>query len=466
MGAGGRNSNKIVFFNFLSTVILQGLTFFSAPLFSRLLGTENYGISSVYLTWVQIISILFTLQPCNTLTIARKEFPHERQKAYESSVLFLSFCVFLACSVVVICFIRPLASLIKLSEPLILMVLIQSFGLCCVQFLNTRLTYDFQADKNAILAIVISACTIGLSLLLICLFPAEDNYWGRVLGQVVVYGIAGAVICFFAWKNGRSLINLEFWKFAIPLTIPMVMHSLSGMIMGQSDRVMLQWLDSAASAGVYSLAVNFTAALSSVWSALNNSWAPFFFEYMKNNQPDEIRRHAKNYLELFTVIAAGFVLLATEVYHVFASEDYWGGTPIIFAIAASHYFTFLYSFAVNYEIFHKKTKAVAIGTFVAAVVNIVLNYIMLHFMGVMGVAVATAISMLVKCLFHHISAARIKAEYRYPFSVKMFLPYVIAFGLVIAFAASVQGLWWLRWGIGAIIGIWELYKIYKRKVIF
>lgn len=34
-----KNINRIAFFNFLSILLLQGISFISSPLFSRLLGT-------------------------------------------------------------------------------------------------------------------------------------------------------------------------------------------------------------------------------------------------------------------------------------------------------------------------------------------------------------------------------------------------------------------------------------------
>ena len=43
-----KKSNRIVFFNFLSIVLLQGLSIITAPLFSRMLGTDGYGGVEIY----------------------------------------------------------------------------------------------------------------------------------------------------------------------------------------------------------------------------------------------------------------------------------------------------------------------------------------------------------------------------------------------------------------------------------
>ena len=49
-----KNINRIAFFNFLSMLLLQGISLISSPLFSRLLGTEGYGNLASFSTWAGI----------------------------------------------------------------------------------------------------------------------------------------------------------------------------------------------------------------------------------------------------------------------------------------------------------------------------------------------------------------------------------------------------------------------------
>ena len=81
-----KSKNKITLYNMGSTIVLQGLAFFSGPIFCSILGTENFGIAAVYLTWVQIASTVFSLQAGGALAVARINFPLEDQEKYQSSV--------------------------------------------------------------------------------------------------------------------------------------------------------------------------------------------------------------------------------------------------------------------------------------------------------------------------------------------------------------------------------------------
>ena len=69
-----KKSNRIIALNLSSTVVSQGMVFFSGLIFSRLLGSENYGIVSVYTTWVSIFSTVLALQAAQTIGIAREYF--------------------------------------------------------------------------------------------------------------------------------------------------------------------------------------------------------------------------------------------------------------------------------------------------------------------------------------------------------------------------------------------------------
>lgn len=81
--------------------------------------------------------------------------------------------------------------------------------------------------------------------------------------------------------------------------------------------------------GIYSLAFSFANVLSVIWNALNNSWVPYYYKYTRENDFESIKIHSRNYAELFTVLASGFILLTPEVFHIFADETYWSGTNLI-----------------------------------------------------------------------------------------------------------------------------------------
>lgn len=446
-------------------MLLRGISLFTAPLFARLLDPEGYGIVNLYTVWVGVAAIAFTLQTHGTLVNARVEYTEDQQHKYQSSVMWLSLLFFLFCGGVTLIFLPQVSSLLKLHRILVLLILFHSFGSFCVNFLNSKFTYEFKADRNMYMSLGIVLTTLVLSVILILSFPTEINYYGRILALAITYGAVGIGICTYVLWKGRTFYNREYWTLALTLALPVVFYSLSDLLLGQCDRIMLQRLMNEAMVGQYSMAYNFGGIMFTIFGALNNCWTPFYFEDMKLGRQAQMKTQAKNFLELFTVLSVGFILLAPEVYAVFAGRKFVEGTSMIPLFVSSYYLNFLCTFPVNYEYYYKKTKVVAVLTVGTSVLNIGLNYVLIQQMGVAGAALATAVSHSIQFAGHYVYVRYILKKGDYPFGVRIWAKYVAAYFGMVMFVLLMPGAGILRWGMGAVLGFWELWRIRKRKVL-
>ncbi len=460
-----KRRNRVAFFNILSTVLLRGISLITAPLFAGLLGDSNYGIVSLYMVWVGVVQIAFTFQTQSTLVNARIDYPEGAQKAYQSSVMTLSALSYLCFSILVLLLLKPISGLLKLDPWLVILILFHGFGGFCILFVNSKLTYELKAGLNCIISVAVPIITLISSLVLVLLLPKEINHYGRIIALAIPTGLIGMGFCGYLLVKGKTFYNREYWKFCLTLSLPLVFYNLSDLVLGQSDRVMLQHMLSEAATGQYSFAYNFGAILFTIFGALNNAWCPFFFEDMKQGRRDTILSQAKHFLELFTVLAVGFMLLTKEVFTVYAPAEFRPGTDLVPIFTASYYFNFLCTFPVNFEYYHKKTKAVAVITVTASLVNIGLNYVLIGAIGIPGAAIATAISHGLQLTLHYLYCCRLGAG-DYPFPLKFWIGYAAAFFCMFALVYLTKELWWLRWGFGALLGAWELYRIYRRKALF
>lgn len=459
------NNNKIVVLNILSTLVIQGLAFFSGPIFSSMLGPNNYGIASVYLTWVQLASTVFSLQAAGTVAVARVNYPLEDQPRYQSSVMSLATMLYIGFAVLTVIIVSLFSGKIGVQMPMLLIGLVHGWGMYCIQFMNSKFTYELKAGRNFILSVTVSASTIGLSIFVIQRLPVEINYWGRIVGQASTYTFIGIILYMCLLKEGKTIVNLEYWKFTLPIAVPTVFHLLANIVLNQSDKIMLQNLVNNSAAGIYALACTFGAVLNTVWSAFNNSWVPFYYEYTRLGQLNKMKEHAKNYIELFTIVTMGFILLAREVFHLYARQSFWEGTDLIPLFSIGYYFIFLYSFPVNYEFYNKKTKTIAVGTTFAALCNICLNYFLIIIWGIRGAVIATAIAHGLQFGFHWISARRINPG-EYPFRLSELIPGIFAVCITCVLYWFTREIWLIRWMIAGVIGVYILIKIIRRREIF
>ena len=460
-----KKQNRVAFFNILSTLLLKGISIFTAPLFSRLLGASGYGVTSIYSIMTGGIAIAFPLQTQGTLVNARVEYPEEVQNRYQSSVMALSVLCFAFFSAILLLFRDPFCQLLKMNHTLVWLMLLQAFGTFSVSFLSNKFVYEMKAGRNMAISLGVTLTTLVLSVVLILSFPEEVNYYGRILAISLTYGVIGIPACIWILAKGRTVFNREYWKFCLALAIPTVCYNLSDLILGQSDRVMLQNILTTSAVGKYSLALNFAGIMFTIFGALNKSWMPFFFDDLKKGDIHRVKGAARNFLELYTVLSAGFLLLTREVYHVFADREFWPGTNLIWVFVTSYFLNFLCTFPVNFEYYHKRTKIVAVITVTSSVVNIALNYVLIRRLGMSGAAVATMLSHCLQLAMHHGYARFILGKDSYPFRLGFWGKYALAFLGVIAVSFLLEKLALIRWGMGAAIGLWELWRIKKRKVL-
>lgn len=335
-----------------------------------------------------------------------------------------------------------------------------------VNFAQMAFIYEKKADNNLILSVSISIVSVVVSIFLI--YKENDNsiYLGRIYGVATTYLVAAIIVWLLLFLKKPVGIKKEYLKYGIAVGFPIVFHSLSQQILGQSDRVMMQWFGvNADKIGIYSLFYTISSVLVTILGALNNSWCPFYYDDLNEEKWNILNKKCKNYIELFTVLGIGFLFLSREVSYLMADESYWSGMNIIPILTFAVYFTFMYQFPVNFEFFHKKTKIIAIGTVGAGILNIILNAIMIPKWGMYGAAIATAISYLALFFAHYYIVIHMK-EHPYHLNIKIFIPGLICM-MIGAFLFYVfASYWYVRWGLGIILGCFELYRIYKRKSIF
>ena len=460
-----KNSNKLVMYNALSTMILYAITFFSAPLFSRLLGTDGYGIVQVYNTWVSFFVVIVGLHTRGTLSIAKVNFGEKEFLGYQSSALFLSLVGFVIGLIIVIIISPVLVPFFGLDTRYLILMTIHSFGVYCVYFVNTKFTYEMKAQVNLLISVMLALVNFFLSYVLIKNLHVEHLYTGRIVGMAIPYILAGILILIYVFKQGKTFFNKKYWGFCLPLCSPLIFHGISGIICASSDRVMIQQIIGPAAVGIYALAYNFANIMDSIWNALHNAWDPFFFEYVKQDRYDGLAVRSKDYIRIFTCLSIGFILLTPEVFQVFAAEEYWEGAKIIPVIILSQYSIFVYAFAANYEFAFKRTDVVAAGSVVAGLANVILNLLLINGMGYFGAAIATLLSNVILATIHIIFAKRLVGK-RWVYRLKMFVIPVVGLVFATTLYYICYPMWLIRWAIAASVGVYMIRKIYKNRRIF
>ncbi len=376
--------------------LVKGLTFLTTPIFSRVLGTADYGNYNNFTSWLSILTVIVTLDMYATIPRARFDYSEDLDQ-YISSICVLGTGITGCAYLIVALFMPFFSNLFSMSPFYIHILFINLLVAPTFQILQTRNRVFYKYKLFVVLTFVLTASTIGLALVLVNTTP--DKLMGRVLGQIIPTFILNLIIYFYLVGKGRS-IKREHCRYALKVCIPYVPHLLAINLLGTSDRVMIRHYCGSSDVGLYSLAYTCSLCINVLCTSLNQAWSPWLTEQLHHNNIERIRSVAKKYMALFCVLAVFISLFGPELIFIFGGREYMDAVRVMPPVFVGLLFQYAYTMNVNIEMFDRKTIGTAIGTGTAATLNIVLNILLIPIFGYVAAAYTTLIGYIALFLIH------------------------------------------------------------------
>lgn len=447
---------------FIGNLIDRALMFLTIPIFTVLLTTEEYGIVSTYLSWVSILTIIVGVSFHSCVRNAYIEFKEDIE-SFMSSVLVLSFIVFLGSILIGIIGCKWFIS--KEWHTLVVLCLIQSYMTFLINYISAYYMMNYNYIKKTLLMLIPNIIIVVLSLVLIKGMQ-DQLYMGRIWAYVGIQSIVGIGIVINMMLKGKVWFNKRYWKYALKLSLPLVLHGLSTIVLAQSDRIMTTYYRGASETAIYSLIYSFAMVLTVIQNSLEGIWIPWFYERLKCDEEHSINQMAKLYISFMVLMTLGIMFIAPEIVKLATPESYWSGNYMIPPIVGSSFVIFLYTLPVHLEYFYKKTKVISTNTLIAAILNLVLNFLLIPRYGAMAAAYTTLCSYTVSLMIHYREGKKLKKTL---FPVSYFIvPYSVVMIMMVVVNRLMEQVY-LRWGIITLITsiylifMYCTYKKYKNR---
>ena len=390
----------------LSNFFVRGVTFITIPIFTRLLSTHDYGIVSVYNTWVAIFTIIIGLSLNESIRRAKYDFNNDYD-SFISSIVFLSILIFGVYIIFFTVFNDIFTTFIGFNRLIYAFMIFQAYFSFVYELGITKMRYEYRYKTSSIIGVIYSIMGVVLSILMILYVFNNRPYLGKIVGNGIPIFVMGFFIMIALLKKGDKYVNIKYWKYALVLSTPLVLHSLSSLINSQFDRLLINKYLGESLTGIYSFSYNIAMIVAVITISLEQAWLPWFFEKFKNEEFALIRDKSKIYRDAYTVMYICVLMFSTELIKLMANQTYWKGLEIIPWIFMGYYFQFMYAFEVNVEYAMKKTKLIPLGTIVSALLNISLNIIFIPIYGYVAAAVTTVLSYFCLFLFHYLMTSKV-----------------------------------------------------------
>ena len=439
----------------ISSIAVKAVLILTTPLFTRMMPKADFGIAGNFTSWFTMLNVVCSLNLWYSIGRAKLDYPGKLDE-FVGSMQLLALCFMGVVAACTAPFLDRAAALLNLDRPLMIALLVYLAAYPAVQLNQAKFKYTYRYRGNIFITAYTTVVTVALSLLLVLLLPGQAAL-GKSLGAVVSTLLLSLWFWLDALKKRCVRVNTTYWRYALKITVPLILNSISLTILAQADRVLITKYCGAADNAVYTLAYNYAILINIILTAVNEAWLPWFHDSLDAGKKDDIRRNVKPLVLLGCWIGLGCVAIAPEAIALLGGSGYmegvWAVPPITLGVVCSY----IFQHYEHIELHLKRTWYISAGTVFAAGLNILLNILFIPRYGFVAAAYTTLACYLVLMVAHHIISRWVMKVHLYDDRYMYGALLITALGTA-GFAALYGSAWYLRWGIIAVISAALLYK--------
>lgn len=392
---------KATIWYMICSIIQKGINIITTPIFTRLMTTEEFGLYSVYLSWESIFIIFTSLRLDYTVFNKGMSKYKSNRDGYVASMQIITTVlsgVFLAFYLL---FRYQINAFTELSTTIMLLIIMQCLFYPSYNFWMIRERYEYRYIRFALVVFVLTVLNAFLGIVFIKILPGNNGFI-RIVVNSIIYSLIGLILYIINFKKGIRKSKKEHIKFALLFNIPMIPHYLSMYILHQMDRVMIQKMVSMAKTGIYSVASGIGNVMTIISQSFVNAVTPWYYDKLENKRFDDVKKIFFPVMITMWAIVLIFLMVIPELMYFFAPMEYHEAIYIVPPVAASVLFQTLYSFFSIPEYYYDANKFSMIASMIAAVTNIITNYIFIKMFGYLAAGFTTLFCNFLMALCHYV----------------------------------------------------------------
>jgi O-antigen/teichoic acid export membrane protein len=378
-----------------SSLVNKAIPFLILPILTRYLTPAEYGFVAVFQVLVTFVSPAVDLNLSQNIMRKYHRLDRARMAEYISNILTVLLSTFAIVTVAVAAVslftgdmfglparwlnVLPVIALMNMVNKCNLVLLIQQ---------SRAVTYGLYE---------IGSTALNVTLTLILIIGYGWTWQGRttaILIAAIVVGLIGFVHMwrrgFFRWKLAKASV-----REIMIVSLPLVPHTVGMVLIGFSDRLILDWMLGKEAVGLYAVGYQFGMITMLFGDAFLKAWSPWFFKRIQDSHGDDrkrIVRYTYAFLAGLYGIAIVVVIGSHLIFPLMIDRAFAGGKQFIVWIALAYATRGIYQVMLLYMLHEGKTRFLAVNTGFAAILNIVLNVVLIRANGPIGAAQASLIA--------------------------------------------------------------------------
>lgn len=392
----GKNRAKDLAFN---TIIIgigkfstQIVSFLLLPLYTSILTTEEYGIYDLILTITTFALPFITLLMEESMFRFLIDCKDDNQKKNVISQTMLYTLVSTTFFIIIALIVNKFFKIPYLWISLIYIAssIISGLRNALVRGLGKIKLYTLINFVSSLLNIILNIVFIAL---------LRYGIYGLLLAGIISSVVSSTIIFvilkmhkYFSVKNYDKNLMKKMIKYSIPL----VPNSLSWAVVNLSDRLVISGAIGASANGIYAMSYKFPNLMNTIYSFFYTAWTESSAKAINDNENEDFFNNIYKILTnaMFSV-SLGIIVCMPIIFNLFIKADYVEAYKYIPILVIAMYFNNMSGYYGGIFTGYKDTKIMGITTIIGAIINLVIDILLIKFIGIYAAAISTLISCMV-----------------------------------------------------------------------
>lgn len=421
-------------------LILLGLASF--PLMTRMLSVSEYGIMSLTLRLVLLLSVL---SKCGLQYSAARFYEHDtKQMQLEARQRFYSTLVFgpLLVSIVLVAFYIPLlfAYKARIADIFLLRCLLLAGALIVSRSLQSillsLLRNEGRSGLHSVFEVLTRVLTLGAFIALA--FSGLRSAVYILAGTAIAEGLVVGLQMLLLARRHLLLPKLVDWSLlrsSLAFGAPLILYELASIVLDSGDRILIRRFLGDAQLGLYSAAYNLSSYLQdSVMTPLNLAIVPIYMRLWKQAGAVPTQQFLSQVFTWFLVASCAIcgltLLCATEVMVLIASARFSLAARLLPILVPGLLLYATHIFLNVGLVLQKRTGLMAFLVCASAIANLTFNVVLIPRFGLLGGAWATLLaSLLLVVMLGCFSYKTLPLQVDLPLVARSLLAGIVAFAI-------------------------------------
>ena len=385
--------NSIVYLS--GDLINRSVPFLLLPVLTHYLTPEEYGLISIYLIVITFYNAFIGMNMHMNVTRNFAFVSKAEIAVFVGCILIIGLVSFIAYFLLTFLGVGFTDEVFSIPGEWLVFV-----PLICLLMLigNTTLTVLRNENKPFLYIALEGVNTLmKLVLTIVLLIVYGSGWYSQALGVFFGHLLVAVAGLYYLYRSDYLNFKLDRVKVRsiLGISIPVIPHVVGGVVIAMSDRLFIEHMVGLDAVGIYSVGYMIGMCVVLFSDAFIKAWAPWFYVRMAAGgvfDKQQIVRYTYFYVAAVFLVAMIVTVLGELLLPFVVAERYLGASVFILWIALGYAVHGLYKILHPYIVHMAKTAFLSFSTLVAAILNMVFNYLLIGHFGTIGAAYATLLA--------------------------------------------------------------------------